>query len=157
MKKLKYIIPILVLFVSCTGNTIYKAPDNLIPRDTMVMLLTDMHIAASARGTKNKFNKKGVIYMHFVHEKYNIDSTRFDNSNKYYTSIIDNYEKLLNDVKQNLQDQGVVIQKEILAKDSINKIEKTDKKDVKLEIDSLIKKVHEKRLKKPNETQEEEE
>lgn len=157
MKRLKYIIPILILFVSCTGNTIYKKPKDLIARDTMVMLLTDMHIAASAKGTKNKFNKKGVVYMHFVYEKYNIDSTRLANSNKYYTSIIDNYEKLLNDVKQNLQDQGVVIQKEILASDSIKKIEKkAKKKDVKVEIDSLINKVHQKRLQKSKKTEEEE-
>ncbi len=156
MKRLQFFIPILFLFVSCTGNTIYKKPEDLIPRDSMVLLLTDMHIAAAARQTKNKFNKKDVNYMHFIFEKYKIDSTRFESSNTYYTSIIDSYDKLLNNVKLNLQEKGVVIQKEIIASDSVKKTEKTDKKDLKLEIDSLINKVHKKRLTKSEKTSEEE-
>lgn len=135
MKSFKFLIVTLILFVSCTGNTIYKKPKDLIPRDSMVLLLTDMHIAAAARQTKNKFNRKDVNYMHFVYDKYKIDSIRFEASNTYYTSIIDSYDKLLKEVKQRLQDKGVVIQKEVNASDSIKK---NKKKGSKLEIDSLI-------------------
>ena len=154
MKRLQFIIASLILFVSCTGNTIYKKPKDLIPRDSMVLLLTDMHIAAAARQTKNKFNGKDVNYMYLIYEKYKIDSTRFENSNTYYTSMIDNYDKLLNEVKQNLQQKGVDIQKEINASDSIAK---DKKKEVKLEIDSLITDVEKKRTKKLQQTTKEEE
>ena len=154
MKRLQFIIASLILFVSCTGNTIYKKPKDLIPRDSMVLLLTDMHIAAAARQTKNKFNGKDVNYMYLIYEKYKIDSTRFENSNTYYTSMIDNYDKLLNEVKQNLQQKGDDIQKEINASDSITK---DKKKEVKLEIDSLITDVEKKRTKKLQQTTKEEE
>ena len=154
MKRLQFIIASFILFVSCTGNTIYKKPKDLIPRDSMVLLLTDMHIAAAARQTKNKFNGKDVNYMYLIYEKYKIDSTRFENSNTYYTSMIDNYDKLLNEVKQNLQQKGVDIQKEINASDSIAK---DKKKEVKLEIDSLITDVEKKRTKKLQQTTKEEE
>lgn len=154
MKRLQFIIASFILFVSCTGNTIYKKPKDLIPRDSMVLLLTDMHIAAAARQTKNKFNGKDVNYMYLIYDKYKIDSTRFENSNTYYTSMIDNYDKLLNEVKQNLQQKGVDIQKEINASDSIAK---DKKKEVKLEIDSLITDVEKKRTKKLQQTTKEEE
>ena len=154
MKRLQFIIASFILFVSCTGNTIYKKPKDLIPKDSMVMLLTDMHIAAAARGTKNKFNSKGVNYMYFIYDKYKIDSTRFESSNTYYTSMIDNYDKLLNEVKQNLQQKGVDIQKEINASDSITKDKKNE---VKLEIDSLIKDVEKKPTNKLQQNTKEEE
>ena len=154
MKRLQFIIASFILFVSCTGNTIYKKPKDLIPKDSMVMLLTDMHIAAAATGTKNKFNSKGVNYMYFIYDKYKIDSTRFESSNTYYTSMIDNYDKLLNEVKQNLQQKGVDIQKEINASDSITKDKKNE---VKLEIDSLIKDVEKKPTNKLQQNTKEEE
>ncbi|MCH2034251.1 MAG: DUF4296 domain-containing protein [Tenacibaculum sp.] len=152
MKKIHYLIPVLLFIVSCTGNTIYKKPENLIPRDSMVLLLTDMHIASAAKQTKNKFSAKDVNYMHFVYEKYKIDSVRFESSNKYYTSIIDKYDKLLNEVKANLQEKGTVIQREINASDSIKK---SQKKDLKKELDSL-KNINKKDAKKVNQNTSEE-
>ena len=57
----------------------------------MVALLTDMYIASSAKNVKNKFLKKEKNYMILVYEKYKIDSTRFDISNKYYVSKTEEY------------------------------------------------------------------
>ncbi|CAM1345371.1 DUF4296 domain-containing protein [Tenacibaculum amylolyticum] len=122
MKSLRFIIPILICCLSCTGNTIYKKPEGLIPRDSMIMLLSDMHIATAAKYTKNKFQKKNVNYMPFIYEKYKIDSTRFDISNTYYTSRIDEYDELINDVKKRLEEKGKIIQKELNIADSIKKI-----------------------------------
>lgn len=138
------------LIASCTGNTIYEKPKGLIPKDTMVALLTDMHIAVSAKQIKNKFYKKGITYMPYVFEKYNIDSTRFKSSNKYYASIIDEYDKMLLEVKNNLENKGKVLQEELAKKDSIKKseIEKTksvipDKDSVQKIKEKLIKSVRE--------------
>ena len=48
--KMKKILPLLIgiLLTSCTSNTILKKPVDLIPKDTMVLLLTDLFIAKSA-------------------------------------------------------------------------------------------------------------
>ena len=49
MKKGFFYIAILLFLLSCTSNTIYKKPKDLIPKDSMVALLTDMYIASSAK------------------------------------------------------------------------------------------------------------
>lgn len=119
MRTLQYLGVLLFLFVSCTGNTIYDKPKDLIPKDTMLSLLTEMHIASSSRFMKNKNQKKDENYIFLLYEKYNIDSARFHNSNVYYTSKIDEYSLLLKEVKARLEQKGVVIQKQILEIDSL--------------------------------------
>ncbi|SED94422.1 protein of unknown function [Tenacibaculum sp. MAR_2010_89] len=101
MNKFLYFF-ILMFLVSCTSNTIYKKPKDLIPKDSMVNLLTDMYLASSAKNIKNKNLKKLSNYMVVVYEKYKIDTVRFDTSNKYYTSRIDEYSEMLNLVKKNI-------------------------------------------------------
>lgn len=102
MNKLFYIFCLLVL-VSCTSNTIYKKPRNLIPKDTMVMLLTDMYVATSAKYVKNKFLQRDIDYTALVYEKYKIDSVRFEQSNFYYNSKIELYNEILKKVKKELE------------------------------------------------------
>ncbi len=121
MRISRYIIGAFFLLISCTGNTIYKKPKNLIPKDTMIALLTDMHIASTSRLIKNKQKQKDVNYMFVLYEKYKIDSVRFHNSNIYYTSKIDEYGDLLKEIKRNLEAKGAVVQKIINERDSIKK------------------------------------
>ena len=117
MKKFIYIL-IASIGISCTSsNTIYKEPKTLIPKDSMVALLTDMFIASSANNVKNKFLKKEKNYMILVYEKYKIDSTRFDISNRYYTSKTEEYTDLIKKVKSNIDS----IELFYIGKDSLNK------------------------------------
>ncbi|MEX6626598.1 DUF4296 domain-containing protein [Tenacibaculum salmonis] len=102
MKNFFYIL-VSLLFMSCTtSNTIYEKPKNLIPKDSMVALLTDMYIASSVSNVKNKFLEKKKNYVFLVYDKYKIDSTRFSESNIYYTSKTEDYTLILKDVKYNL-------------------------------------------------------
>lgn len=134
MKNVYFFILIIVFLASCTGNTIYEKPDNLIPRDSMILLLTDMHIAGGARITKNKFHLKDINYMHYVYDKYKIDSVRFGSSNNYYASTIDDYDKMLHQIKANLLEKLTSIKEQISKSDSIKKAQK---ETLKLTIDSL--------------------
>ncbi|TVZ56314.1 uncharacterized protein DUF4296 [Lutibacter sp. Hel_I_33_5] len=102
MKNLVYIAAVFFLF-SCTSNTIYEKPKDLIPKDTMVSLLTDMYLAVASKQTKNIHLQKDINYMFLVYEKYNIDSTRFRSSNYYYTTIIEEYEKMYDTIIKNLK------------------------------------------------------
>lgn len=134
-----FIYFLVVLFLaSCTSNTIYKKPKNLIPKDTMVLLLTDIYIASSTKGRKelNLNNRK--TYMPFVYEKYKIDSSRFQQSNLYYVSKLESYEELLKKVKNRLK----ILHEGFRIKDSIEKSKKKIKKEVQKQelIDSLSKK-----------------
>lgn len=103
MKQLVYILLSLIFVVSCTSNTIYKKPDDLIPEDKMVDLLVDLQLALGAKSIKNIEGKKNIDYMHLVYEKYQIDSARFAESNFYYMSDIDKFNKILKKSKNKLQ------------------------------------------------------
>ena len=119
MSKFIYILCIGFFIVACTSNTIVKKPDNLIPKDQMVDLLTDMLLAAGGQSIKNVDMQRRINYFPTVYEKYNIDSTRFKESNYYYTSRIDDYDEILGKVDARLKSLKEQIEKERLNKDSI--------------------------------------
>lgn len=69
----------------------------------MIDLWVDIMIANGADNEKNKNAQKKINYMRFIYKKYQIDSTRFMNSNIYYTSKIDEYEKMFEEVSSKLK------------------------------------------------------
>ena len=128
MHKFFYILFISLFLINCTSNTIIKKPDNLIPKEKMVDLLSDMLLASGGQHIKNTQLQRDVNYFSIVFEKYNIDSTEFKESNFYYTSRIDDYEDILNQVSERLIKMRAEINKEIEIQDSINDLESIEKK-----------------------------
>jgi hypothetical protein len=119
MKKISFILLLSVFFMACTSNTIIKKPDNLIPKNQMEDLITDMLIAAGAENIKNINLERNVNYFPLIFEKYGIDSTRFKESNYYYTSQIDDYEKILRKVDVRLKALKEKLDNEIKLQDSL--------------------------------------
>lgn len=117
--------------VSCTSNSIYDKPENIIPKDTMELLLFDMYIANAAKNMKDKSSKKRKNYLPLVYEKYKIDSTRFDDSNIYYTSKIEDYNDILSSVKNRLENNHTIFKTEIDLKDSLKKAKKLKQRKLK--------------------------
>ena len=141
MKKKSYILSFLVL-VSCTSNTIFEKPEDLIPKDTMSILVQEMLIASSAQYIKNKNLERNVNYMPFVYDRFQIDSVRFQKSNMYYMSKVDEYREIFEDAKNSLEKRKAVFDKmktvkDSLRRDSIKKV-KNFKKGLK-KIDTLPK------------------
>lgn len=149
LKRISYILILFIFIASCTSRTIYKKPDNLISKDEMVQLWTDIMIANGARTVKNTMAQGKINYMPFINKKYNIDSTRFMNSNIYYTSNIEEYEAMFQEVLLKLKkikatydpsfediDENLPIWKQ----DSIRNSRKLKKpKKVNTQIDSKLK------------------
>lgn len=136
MKKLLSCFLLLVLSVNCTSRTIYKKPNDLIPKDTMGMLIKELLLANAAKNVRNKQNKTKVNYHPLVYEKYQIDSLRFQASNLYYTSKIDEYEDILEDVIKDYNEERAVLvaiqkKRDSIIKDSIKKIEEKKAKEIK--------------------------
>ncbi|MFD2566854.1 DUF4296 domain-containing protein [Pseudotenacibaculum haliotis] len=119
MKRIVLIILPLVTFLSCTSNTIYEKPKDLIPRDSMVILLRDLYVASSAKSIKNKNLQRRISYVPLVYQKYGIDSTRFKHSNLYYTSKIDLYEPMLKEIVESLEKERDIYSKIKKEQDSI--------------------------------------
>ena len=146
MNRFIYIFFISFLIFSCTSNTILKKPDNLIPEDQMVDLLTDLFLAVNAETTKNLKLERNVNYFPLIFEKYNIDSTQFKESNFYYTSRVDDYDVILMKVEERLKAldakyetlkrkedsiSNAKIQSERKAIDSVNRIKRMPVKSIK--------------------------
>lgn len=112
MKKLLFFLVVALLF-SCTSNTVLEKPKDLIPKDTMVLLLTDLFIAKSAFIEKNTKNHRKVNYTPLVFNKYKIDSTRFSSSNFYYTSTLEEYELIYQEVNKKLTDKKNAIEESL--------------------------------------------
>ena len=128
MKKISLLL-IFIFLSSCTSNTIFKKPEDLIPQDTMSLLIQDMMIASSAKFIKNTNKQKKINYMSFVYDKYKIDSVRFQNSNFYYISKIDLYEEIITDAKVKLENKKKFFTKLKATQDSINKLKRKKIRD----------------------------
>ena len=121
MNKIKVIIFLSLFFVNCTSNTILEKPKDLIPKEQMVDLITDLYIASKAKAIKNENLERKINYSTLIFEKYQIDSSRYKESNLYYTSKIDEYNEILNEVDKRLKLLLAQVEKEIEEKDSIER------------------------------------
>jgi len=96
-------LSLLFLLLSCESKVKYEKPENLIAKEQMIDLLYDIHLANGTSGVKNKDLENNMNYMSLVFEKYKIDSGRFAESNLYYTSNINEYEDIFEEVERRLE------------------------------------------------------
>jgi len=93
-----------IILLSCDSKAKIKRPDDLIAPDQMENLLYDMYVANGAVSVPNLNGEKNVNYMHLIYKKYQIDSVRFAESSLYYTSRVDDQERILRNVKTRLDE-----------------------------------------------------
>jgi hypothetical protein len=135
MKNAFYIV-LVVILISCVSKVKYDKPDDLIPKDQMVDLLYDIHLANGTSGVKNIRLEKNVNYMAMVFEKHKIDSIRFASSNLYYISNTNEYEDIFKEVKKRLESLRLDYQKK---RDSVLSGIKNKNKNIKLKGKDTIK------------------
>ncbi|MFY9243830.1 MAG: DUF4296 domain-containing protein [Polaribacter sp.] len=140
MKKISYLL-LFIFMVSCTSNTIYKKPVDLIPKDSMSLLVQELMLASSAEFLINKNLQRNINYMPFVYDRFKIDSARFQSSNLYYMSKIDDYQRIFQDAENSLKQQkdyydAITKRLDSIRKDSIKNI---GTKKLELKKDSISK------------------
>ncbi len=119
MRKLLY-ISFCLLFFGCQDIQKPEKPENLIPEDVMVEMLSEIYLGNAARSIDNKtMRKNGIKIDSFLFKKYNVDSLQFAKSNAYYTSDLDKYNAIFEKIEQKLE------------------VLKTKENDRKLRLDSL--------------------
>ena len=117
MKKLCFSILFFLVLISCQDLGHMEKPENLIPKEKMVEVLTELSLLHGARSyNKNMLEDKGIAPYPYLMQKYGIDSTTLVQSNNYYSENYKEYGVIYEKVKQRL---------EILLKkyDSIKEIE----------------------------------
>lgn len=102
MKKLVFIVAFFVF--SCQNNGVEK-PDNLIEKDKMVDILYDVSLleAVRSQGINGGVTSKEIN--DFIKRKYNIDSTQFVKSNRYYAADVDEYKKMYEKIKSRVDEE----------------------------------------------------
>ena len=112
MKKLIYILLLVVFaFVACEQEVIPK-PENLIKEKQMIKMLVDIHLG---QATYNHFrydsimlNNSSVNFYYSVLEKYQVPDSVFEQSFVYYSGTPKNFEKIYRKVMNtlSLMEQG---------------------------------------------------
>tara|TARA_B110000240_G_C13427106_1_gene422062 strand:- start:183 stop:650 length:468 start_codon:yes stop_codon:yes gene_type:complete len=121
MKRLIFLFFAFIFLYNCTSNTIYKKPTDLIPKDSMVILIQQMLIASSSKNVKTINLQRKIDYFPFVYDRFKIDSTRFQKSSFYYISKIEAYDEILAGVKKGLEIEKEKYRVLKKRKDSINR------------------------------------
>ncbi|MEH6534943.1 MAG: DUF4296 domain-containing protein [Psychroserpens sp.] len=146
------IFVILFVVLSCIGCNSFdklEKPDNLIPKDKMEDIIYDVFILNAAKGSsKGVLENNGILPEDYVFEKYKIDSLQFVKSNEYYGFHVEEYQSILANVEERINNDKEKYQKRIddeknrkqEKRDSIKKL--SDKyKNKKKDTTTIIKKL----------------
>ncbi|MFA7444343.1 MAG: DUF4296 domain-containing protein [Flavobacteriaceae bacterium] len=89
---LKYLI-LSVIFWGCQDKP--QPPENLIPEGKMVDIMYEMAIIQAVKSYDYQLlNQKKIEPTRYIYEKFGVDSLQFVQSNKYYASQLERYEKM---------------------------------------------------------------
>lgn len=121
MTKFSAIFVGFLLFLSCTSNTILEPPKDLIPKEEMISIFVDLHLAQAGKNIKNLKEKRNENYFQLVYDKYQIDTIKFNESNEYYASLIDEYHAMFVEVEDRLTKLNDKYMEERELEDSLNR------------------------------------
>ena len=121
MKNSIFIIVLSLLLMNCKSEAIEK-PDNLVDEDKMVAVMYDLYLLNAIKSTNmNYLRENNITSNNYIFKKYNIDSLQFSQSDLYYASDVEAYEKMYQRVTQQLQSNKAAIDSLIAStKDSKN-------------------------------------
>lgn len=98
------IILLLVFFGSCQNVERTKKPEDLIPEDRMVDVLTEISLVHGARSyNKQMLEQTGLKPEEYIWRRFNIDSAQFARSNDYYARNYQQYQRIYDRVKLRLE------------------------------------------------------
>jgi hypothetical protein len=122
----KFIIILLSLVVVSCVEKLIKKPDNLIPRNKMVAILKDMAILNAGKATKTNtriLKENGIEPTQHLFEKYDIDSTVFVESDRYYASLPLAYVSIYEEIEALLTKEKKLMDETKKISDSLKVIE----------------------------------
>jgi len=128
------VVLLMSLFSSCQEVKKPERPENLISKENMVSILSDLYIGNASRNVNNNLMRQKDIQLDsLIYSKYGIDSLQFAKSNAFYSTNLKTYGTILTKVQERLQ--VLKIEKDSLYKlakkeDSINN--KIKPKEIKI-------------------------
>jgi hypothetical protein len=99
----RYLILFFCLLVLSCGKKLMEEPEDLIPREKMSEILYDMALMdAIDNSYPQVLTENDLRVMEFLYEKYGVDSLQFVQSDLYYASVPEEYQKIYEAVEQRL-------------------------------------------------------
>ena len=109
-----FFVIISMFFVACTSNTktVENPTKNIISKDTIVLMLIDIHIAdsyLSVNPTAGKNKIKSSDFYYSIFDKYGYTKEQFKNSIDFYSQKPKEFEKMYEDVLNTLKAENVAL------------------------------------------------
>jgi len=114
-KKTIILICCFLALISCNNSSVEK-PKNLIEKDKMVDILYDVSVLEAIKNQNINGGVSNKVGNEYIYKKYKIDSIQFAKSNKYYASDIEEYKKMIEEVKARLTKQTQALENEMKKK-----------------------------------------
>ena len=131
MKHWAIILVFVFGFFGCQDVKQPEKPENLIPKDKMVDMLTEAYLANAARSVVNKsIVSKGIRMDSLVYKNFGVDSLQFAQSNEFYAADVNVYMEIFKKVEARLAG----MQKKM---DSLREIEKSRKDSIGKKNDAI--------------------
>ena len=138
----------LVFIFNC--SEIQTVPENIIPMETMSEIIYDMTLISVSKGVNRKIlENNGFKPTSYILKKYQIDSVDFITSNEYYSSNLDMYLSIYQNVLNKLEKNKLIIS-DSLKRENERSIKSREKKSEKQKTDKLTSPVKIFRSKKSN-------
>lgn len=104
IKRLSYIFFILTMMVSCQETYEVSKPDQLIGKEKMVEIVTDMMILDAADNVSDiPLKKNNISSYQLISKKYGIDSIQLKQNLNYYNTQFDENLEIYKEVKANVE------------------------------------------------------
>lgn len=104
MKSLISLLLLVTLVSGCQDVDKTRKPEDLIPKEKMVDVITEIALLHGARSyNKNLLEEKGIDPSRYIYEKFSIDSLQFARSNDYYAANVKQYHEIYLEVKERLE------------------------------------------------------
>jgi len=107
LKKLFLVLSI-AAFVACQDIDKSEKPNDLIPEEKMVDVITEISLMQSARNfNKRLYENSGIKGEEYIFKKYNVDSLQLKRSNNYYADNYVIYQRIYDSVKKRFEKMKV--------------------------------------------------
>ena len=98
------IIFVILCVSSCQDVKRPSMPENLIPEEKMVEVLTEAYLINAARSFDKRIIVENKVKLDsFIYKRFNIDSLQFAQSNAYYTSDVNKYTEIFTKVEARVE------------------------------------------------------
>ncbi|MBT8261361.1 MAG: DUF4296 domain-containing protein [Bacteroidia bacterium] len=102
--RLVLVVISLLFLAGCQNVEKPEEPQDLIPKELMVDILTDAYISNAAKSVNNKvIRQKGIKLDSLIYKKYGIDSLQFVESHAWYNADLDLYNEIFKEIEDRLE------------------------------------------------------